>query len=125
MGNHPRDEQLYTRVNWGHATSDDMVIRLWPRALLTIAARTLAHASNFFQIKWKKHDVVIRGTNDPTPTFFHGQRVNVSLLVPFSGSAIVDARNDSGLMKRKDEPVLLVFVSMSKFLLVGAFGLPS
>lgn len=28
MGNHSRDEQLYARVNWGHSTSDDMVIEI-------------------------------------------------------------------------------------------------
>lgn len=72
------------------------------------------------QIKWQHHDLVIRGAVDPTPTFYQGKRVqNVSVKVPFSGSAIVDSRNDSGLMRRKDEPVLMIYVSMSKFLLVG------
>lgn len=47
---------------------------------------------------------------------------NVSVLVPFSGSAIVDYRNDSGLMKQKDEPILMIYVSMSKFLLVGTLA---
>ena len=66
--------------------------------------------------------MIIRGGFDPTPTFYQGKRVeNVSIQVPFSGSAVVDSRNDSGLMRRKNEPVLMIYVSMSKFLLVGLF----
>lgn len=38
----------------------------------------------------------------------------VSNIVPFSGSAIVDTQNVTGLLKSLDDPVIVVYTSLSK-----------
>lgn len=92
LENNTRDLLFFQRVNWGHSTSDDLLV-------------------------WQTHDTVVRGYVDSEPTFFHGKQVhNVSVVVPFSGNAIVDDKNVTGLLKAKDEPVLMLYTSMSKFL---------
>ena len=92
LQNSTRDVLFFQRVNWGHATSEDL-------------------------LSWQSHGTVVQGYVDQEPTFFKGKLVtNVSVTVPFSGSAIVDDKNVTGLMKAKDEPVLLIYTSMSKFL---------
>lgn len=40
----------------------------------------------------------------------------VSKLLPFSGSAYVDTNNSTGLLIKPDEPVILLYSSISKFL---------
>lgn len=78
---------------WNHATSDDM-------------------------LNWQRKGTIIRGYWDPEPTFFRGERVkNVSMIVPFAGSVIIDHRNSSGLMRKRNESVLLLYTSLSKFLI--------
>lgn len=79
---------------WNHATSDDM-------------------------LNWQRKGTIIRGYWDPKSTFFRGKEVKkVSMIVPFAGSVYVDSRsNSSGLMRSKNEPVLLLYTSLSKFLI--------
>lgn len=78
---------------WNHATSDNM-------------------------LNWQRKGTIIRGYWDPQPTFYRGKQLqNVSMIVPFAGSVIVDSRNSSGLMRNASEPVLLLYTSLSKFLL--------
>ena len=92
MENTTRDVLFFQRVNWGHSTSDDL-------------------------LSWRSHGTVVQGYVDPEPTIYRGKPVpKVSVVVPFSGSAIVDDKNVTGLMKNKDEPVLLIYTSISKFL---------
>lgn len=92
LENNVRDVLFFQRVRWGHSTSDDL-------------------------LDWQTHDTVIQGYVDPEPTIYQGRLVtNVSVVVPFSGNAIVDDKNVTGLMKAKDQPVLLLYTSMSKFL---------
>lgn len=92
LENNARDVLFFQKVQWGHATSDDL-------------------------LSWQSHASVVKGFIDPKPTFYKNKLVtNVSMVVPFSGCAIVDDKNVTGLLKAKDEPVLLIYTSISKFL---------
>lgn len=87
-----RDIYFFQSVNWGHSTSSDL-------------------------LKWDNHEIVIKGFKDKKPTYFRNKEIrNVSILTPFSGSCIVDNENVTGLLKSNDEPVLLLYTSLSKFL---------
>lgn len=87
-----RDITFFTKVVWGHSTSTDL-------------------------LNWNVHEKIINGSTDPLPTFFRGKEVKtVSNIVPFSGSAIVDTQNVTGLLKSMDDPVIVVYTSLSKML---------
>ena len=90
--NGERDINFFQKVSWGHSTSTDL-------------------------LKWTIHDKIINPTIDPQPTFFKNKEVkHVSPVVPFSGSTIVDSTNATGLLVNADEPILMLYTSLSKFL---------
>ena len=85
-------DRIFDKLSWGHATSTDL-------------------------LKWTIHEKIINSTIDPNPTFHQGKPViKVSKLQPFSGSAIVDTANATGLLKHRNRPILMVYTSLSKFL---------
>lgn len=68
-------------------------------------------------MNWEIHEKIIKGYKDPNPTFYRGKEIKtVTNIIPFSGSAIVDSQNVTGLLKDIEEPIIMVYTSMSKML---------
>ena len=75
------------------------------------------HSSSSNLIDWVNHEKVINSTFDPEPTFFRGKEMkNVGKRMPFSGSTIVDSTNATGLLIKPNEPILMIYSSISKVL---------
>ena len=90
--NKKRGLKIFNRVQWGHATSLDL-------------------------FNWSVIGSVIEGKVDEENAIFNKKVVkNVSLLLPFSGSAIVDSQNLTGLQTKEGDSILLIYTSLSKFL---------